>query len=415
MVPLIVNALDIEGGAARAAYRLHKGLRRAGVHSQMLVQSKSSEDKDVIALPGALSRIVGKRRPGLDARLASVLSGGADKDFYPSMIPFSRMRKKIYELAPDIINLHWISGGMFRIEELALLQQPLVWTFHDMWPFTGGCSYSRTCKRYVEKCGRCPQLKRAGDRDLSRKVFDRKSEAYSNLDITVVCPSNWLADKARESSLFGSRVINVIPYGLDLDTYRPAQNESVRSAWNLPREVPLILFGAVGATSDKRKGFDLLQRTLESLRASSIERVELVIFGANRPRTDPNLFFPSTYVGNISDESRLSQLYSAADVTVLPSRDDNLPNVAIESLACGTPVAGFDTGGMTDIIDHQVNGILAPPENPEALAAGIQWILEDRNRHRQLAKQARAAAVEKYSLELQARRYAVLYQQLLDR
>ena len=411
--PLIINALDIKGGAAKAAYRLHRGLTHLGLESRMLVQSKTGHDKDVIALSGRMAKLEGKYRPGLDARLAGVIAGSTDKDFYPALIPFSRIRNQIESLSPEIINLHWINGGMFKIEELALLLQPLVWTLHDMWPFTGGCSYTESCRRYLQTCGNCPKLKRSSDHDLSYRGFVRKKATYSSMSITIVSPSHWLADRARESSLLGNYRIEVIPNGLDLQIYTPKDRSDARRALNLSENIPLILFGAVSATSDRRKGYDLLQKALSSLRQSGFETANLLVFGADSSEGDQELHFPVTYLGQVTDENELAKLYSAADVTVVPSRADNLPNVAVESLACGTPVVAFDTGGLRDIVEHQSNGYLAQAENPEALSEGIYWVLEDPVRRKLLSVQARKTAETKFSLELQAQRYRDLYQSVL--
>jgi glycosyltransferase involved in cell wall biosynthesis len=284
-----------------------------------------------------------------------------------------------------------------------------------MWPFTGGCSYAGDCDRYTQRCRQCPQLKRAGANDLSARTFRRKLRVFKDLDLTVVTPSAWMADRARVSRLLGDHPIEVIPNGLDLDVYKPMGRETGRIAWNLPQDVPIVTFGAVRATRDLRKGFDLLHDAISALRDRLKQEVQLIVFGASEPADGPAFPFPVTYVGNVSDDVSLSLLYSASDVTVLPSRQDNLPNVAVESLACGTPVAAFATGGIQEIVDHQKTGVLAPPESPEDLADGIQWILEQGAGSDMLRRAARAAAAERFSLDSCALRYRDLYQQVLDR
>ena len=412
MKVLHLNNSDIYGGAARAAYRLHQGLQSIGVTSEMLVQNKSSQDRAVAAPKTRFSQSIARMRVTVDVlplKLYSQRQGSFSTQWLPDkIIP------KIEQLNPDIINLHWINQAFVQIETIAKLKQPVVWTLHDMWAFTGGCHYSWDCSRYTASCGACPQLGSSKNWDLSRWVWQRKAKAWKNSNLTIVTLSSWLAKCASSSSLFKDFRIELIPNALDTEKYRPINQKVAREILRLPEDKQLILFGSLQATSDKRKGFHLLQAALQDLSQSGWQdNLELVIFGASQPENPPEFGFKAHYLGTFSDDLSLALLYSAADVFVLPSVQDNLPNTVMEAIACGTPCVAFKIGGMPDMIEHQKNGYLAQPYQIEDLAQGIAWVLEDRGRHQKLAYRAREKVEKEFTLDIQAHRYLSLFTDIL--
>ncbi len=414
MKVLLLSTFDVRGGAARAAYRLHQGLRSIDVDSKMLVQEKSSDDWTVIAPKTKIRMGMAKTRATIDALPLRFYprfdSYGA---FFPQWLPDS-LAKKVNPIKPDILNLHWISGGFVQIETLKKFKQPLVLTLHDMWAFTGGCHYSQDCDRYIINCGQCPQLYSNRDQDISRWVWQRKAKAWKNLDLTIVTPSQWLADQAKKSSLLGDRPIYVIPNGINTKIYKPLDPKIARDLLHLPQDKYLILFGAMRATSDPRKGWQFLQPTLQRLKQSGWQDcIELVIFGASEPEAPENLGFPCHYLGQIHDDLSLSIMYAASDLLLVPSTQDNLPNTIMEAISCGTPCVAFNIGGMPDMIDHQQNGYLAPPFDCEDLANGINWVLTDGVRHKSLRLAARQKAEQEFNQSLQAQRYQALFNQIL--
>jgi glycosyltransferase involved in cell wall biosynthesis len=410
---LHVNAYDISGGAARAAHRIHKGLQGIGVGSKMLVQTKSSDDKSVIDPGNKLKRGFALLRPTFDSAFKKLSSGGSKTIFSPAWLPFSGILSQINSISPDIIHLHWICDGMLRIEELKRINKPIIWTLHDMWSFTGGCHYNDGCERFQQACGSCPQLNRSGKNDLSRSVLRRKKKAWSKLNITIVAPSTWLAECAKESSLFSGRRMEVIHNGLNLNLFKPINKTTARKIWNLPINKKLILFGGMSATGDLRKGFDLLYEGLKQLSAQWSNGAELIVFGSSEPENPPDFGLPVHYLGYLYDDVSLALLYAAADVMVTPSKQDNLPNTVVESLACGTSAVAFDVGGMPDIIEHKINGYLAKPFDTFDLAAGIDCVLSDEKRYRDLCIKAREKAVTCFDIEKIARQYAELYESII--
>ncbi len=411
---LHISTKDLEGGAARAAYRLNQGLQQINLDSHMLVQIKVSEDSTVVAPQTLREKSLAMVGGILDTIPPRFYRRDTQISFSTQWLP-DVIYSQVTRLEPDLINLHWIHNSHLRIETLAKLNRPIIWTLHDMWPFTGGCHYDQNCGRYVESCGACPQLKSNKNYDLSRWIWQRKSQAWKNIDLTIVTPSNWLAKCASSSSLFRNSRVEVIPNGLDLQRYKPINRQIVRSLLNLPQNKHLVLFGAIKATSDRRKGFHLLNPALQRLCQSGWQnQIELIVIGASESDDQVDLGFKTHYLGKLSDDISLAQVYAAADIFVAPSLQDNLPNTVVEAIACGTPCAAFKIGGMPEIIEHQQNGYLAQPFESQDLARGIAWILENKERHRQLCARARTKAEQEFTQELQARRYDSLYSELVS-
>lgn len=415
MKALLLSTADIDGGAARAAYRLHHGLQASGVCSQMLVQSRSSGDASVVAAPPRLGDLDAKLRLSerLDAFPLSFYRSRSRSFFSPQWVP-SKVMSSIAQFNPDVIHLHWINKGFVSIEALAKFKQPLVWTLHDMWAFTGGCHYTQACDRFTKACGACPQLGSSSDWDISRWNWQRKRDAWKDLNLTIVAPSHWMATTAQSSSLLQETRIEVIPNGLDTQVFQPLDRRIARDRLKLPQDKRLVLFGAMHSTSDTRKGFHLLQPALQQLSKTAWrDSVELVVFGASRPNVDPRFGLKTHYLGSFNDEVSLSLVYAAADLFVAPSTQDNLPNTVVEAMACGTPCVAFKIGGMPDLIEHQQNGYLAQPFEAEDLANGLAWVLEDHEQWQRLAHRSRAKVEQEFSLTTQAEAYRKLFETLV--
>nr|WP_157229377.1 glycosyltransferase family 4 protein [Rivularia sp. PCC 7116] len=413
MNPLILSTFDTSGGAAKAAFRLHQGLKNIDINSRMLVEYKTSNDSTVIANTNKFEKLVNQMRPTLDNLPLKLYPNHEYGTFSPQYFPdfINSKIKNISTGIPDIINLHWICGYL-KIESIAKFKQPLVWTLHDMWAFTGGCHYSLDCDRYINSCGKCIQLDSKNEADLSRWVWKRKAKAWQHLDLTVVTPSHWLAKVARQSSLFKNYPIKVIPNGIDIKKYKSIDKKVARKLLNLPLDKQLILSGAANS-SYIRKGMHLLEKALQNL-SDYKDKVELVFFGSLSPKQEYKTDFKCHYMGNLHDDISLALVYAAADVFVAASIQDNLPNTVMESLACGTPCVAFNIGGMIDMIEHQVNGYLAQPFDIEGLAKGIDWILSN-SYPQKICDRARKKVEQEFNLELQARRYSQLFSEIIDR
>lgn len=407
---LSLSTSDLDGGAARAAYRLHQSLQAIGITSQMLVRGKTSADQTVIAERSLLTKL-GPPANSFPLKLYPQ----RDRALFSTQWFPDAMVQKVHDLNPDLVHLHWIGNGFLQIETLAKLKKPLVWTLHDMWPFTGGCHYAQECDHYTDACGSCPQLNSNRNWDVSRWIWRRKAQAWKDLNLTIVSPSLWLAECARSSSLLKHLRVEVIPHGLNLKQYRPIEQSLARKLLNLPPNKQIVLFGASpGTTTHQRKGLHFLEPAMQKLIQSGWQdQLELIIFGSYQSVTPVNLGFPIHYLGQFQDDLSLVLIYSSADVMVVPSKQEAFGQTASEALACGTPVVAFAATGVKDIVDHQYNGYLAHPFNIDDLAEGITWILEDAERYQTLRVNAREKAEEQFSRELQAHRYLALYQDIL--
>ncbi len=409
---LILNESDIEGGAARAAGRLHDALLKRGADAKMLVQLKKGDHPAVIG-PTKGGKLIASLRPKLDTYPLHLWYKTDRLQLFSPAWMRDSVGARVRGIAPDLVHLHWLNNGFVRPESLAGMGRPLVWTLHDMWPFTGGCHYDGECGRYREGCGRCPQLSSAKDRDLSVRILERKRKAYQGLPLTIVTPSRWLAECARASALFRNLRVEVIPNGLDLERYRPMDKAVARDILGIPRDKDIILFGAM-SVDDKRKGFQHLQPALRKLSAHPAARnTELVVFGSGRPASPPDLGLPIRYLGRLHDDISLSLLYAAADVFVSPSVQDNLPNTVMEAMACGTPCVSFRIGGMEDMIDHGRNGWLAAPFDAGELADGMLKVISEKQRCREFSLDARRKAESLWGLERFAKNHLDLYSDLI--
>lgn len=415
---LHISTSDNVGGAARAACRLHSGLRRIGYDSFMFVAHRYNDDPAVTAFelpmdfPSRLGRLI--RREWITrsfARYRTYRPAGCEL--------FSDSRSQygadlMDQLPPcDVINLHWIAGFVDYQAYFSRVPQhtPVVWTLHDMNAFTGGCHYDDGCGRYTHKCGACPQLGSTDTADLSRQLWQRKRAIFEEIKpnrLHIVTPSHWLAKEAERSSLFGRFPISVIPNSLDTDVFSRRDRCMARAAFEVPRDARAILFAA-DSTGNRRKGFALLGQALADL--GDLTDLYLISLGSGNPAIGAQI--PHLHLGHIGNDRLLSLVYSAADLFVIPSLQDNLPNTVLESLACGTPVVGFAVGGIPDMVRPGVTGLLAPSQDVSALRAAIADLLQDPAERAEMSVNCRCIAVQEYSQQMQAQRYVELYERML--
>lgn len=407
---LIVNTTDIEGGAARAAYRLHESFLALKIESQMLVQSKSSDNFTVRSEDRKITKYFNKLRPILDSFHVSFYKNKTKTLFSPAALGFSNIVDKINEINPDIVHLHWICGGMMKVEDIARIKAPIIWSLHDMWAFTGGCHYDEECKGYKKECGNCKVLGSNQKNDISKKIFNRKQKVFSQKkDITIVGLSRWLNDASKSSILLKDKNHINLPNPIDTTIFKPFNKQKARELWNLPQDKKLVLFGAMGATSDPRKGFKELREALHKITSNDIV---LVVFGSSVPNEPQDLGFNAYYLGYLYDDISLVTLYSAVDVMVVPSLQENLSNVIMESLSCATPVVAFDIGGNSDMIDHKQNGYLSKPYDTTDLAQGIEWILYFSD-YETFCQSARAKVLREFDSLIVAKKYVETYKEIL--
>jgi glycosyltransferase involved in cell wall biosynthesis len=415
----LINTSDAGGGAPAACMRLLKALRQNRVDARLLVQNKKTEDEAVTGIAKGLFGKLKAMYHELTERLPFIILHAENRSvrfaFSTAKTGTDISRNALINDA-DVLHLHWINHGFLstnNLIRLTRLGKPVVWTLHDMWAFTGGCHYSGDCDHFVHHCGHCWMLKDAEANDLSNKGWTRKMHLLSDKDsIVFITCSTWLAGVARKSALLQGYRIEAIPNPIDTELFAPQNNAVNRIKWNLPADKKIILFGAANIM-DRRKGIIYLVEALEILKKQGDTKIEVVIFGKNKAFDMDLLPYKTHQMGVIRSQSKLSELYSLADVFVTPAIEDNLPNTVMEALACGTPVVAFNTGGLPDMVDHLHNGYLAEYRSAVDFAAGISFVLNNAGND-SLSVNARNKVLQNFTNDVVAAKYVAVYQSLLN-
>lgn len=413
---LHLNTFENRGGAAMAARRLHNALNQDGrVLSILGVKEKDSDALDVVELPCYKSKIVGKLLSKASDKLLSLHAPNENTFFSAYLLP-NRLASAIEILQPDIIHLHWLAGNFISphvLQQIASLSIKTVWTLHDTWAFTGGCHYFRSCQKWQKQCCNCPELLKKIPCDLAKLQWQMKKRAYKKLQPTVIGLSKQFAADIEQSSLFKNFQTVQLPNTIDTEIFRPIPKNIARNLLGLPAHGHYILFGACSATNDPRKGYDLLAQALSVFPSHTKKDTTCLVFGASHSTIKQTHNLTTLFLGELHDELTLALAYSAADVFVCPSREESFSNTTLEALACGTPVVGFAVGGIPDMIEHKVNGMLATPHDPKELAEGIAYILKNQERRESMGQAARRVVEERYAMPVVAKQYINLYEQIL--
>jgi glycosyltransferase involved in cell wall biosynthesis len=408
---LHIGTSDNSGGAARAAFRLHTGLKNAGVDSHMLVGHQVENLPEIDQLP---------RRDNIFQKILRRAVTAVERwtGMQYLIIPWKRqfLRNRFTRKA-DVINLHNIHGGFFSYTILPELtaEKPVVWTLHDPWPMTGHCGYPEMngSDRWKIGCGSCPVLSDYPPISIDTTAFlwRMKQKSYKKSNITLVAPSNWLATMTRESPLLSHFDIEVIPYGLDTASFAPLSRAKVRAELGLPSHAKIVFFTAHGV-DNPRKGGRLL---LHSLRDLAVEFPELLLLSIGEGEfSDAELGnIRAVQAGFVKSDAELVRYYAAANVYAMPTLADNMPNSVLESMACGRPVVAFNTGGIPDMVENGVSGLVVPKGDTDALRDALRLILTDADLADKMGERAREAAVSNFDSAIQARRYSVLYERVI--
>lgn len=405
MKVMIVNKSNTSGGAGRAAYRLHHALRCNGVNSCMLVGSKDGYEKEVFEVYNKKNKQLHLFRYVLDSIPVRLYKNNKAL-FSPSIIPAGKIVKKINESDVDIVHLHWICNGLISIEDIGKIQKPIVFSLHDMWLYTGGCHYDCGCGKYKSECGNCPVLGSNRKIDLSRIGFERKRKLFTKKNnIVVVGLSNWMSECARSSRILKDKQIITLPNPIDAGKYQLVDKKIARKLHGLPVTKKLV---GCFASKDSRKGLEIVKKTLIEL---NDENIEVVVIGEAIKKNVDSMC--SIYnMGVLKDDVSLRLFYNSLDVMMVPSIQENLSNVIMESLACGTPVVCFKVGGNVDLVNHKVNGYLANECSVKEMISGIRWLIKN-NIKNKLGINARVKIEEQYDMNRVSRMYEEVYQNLL--
>lgn len=414
---LLVNTSEKTGGAAVATHRLMEALNNNGVKARMLVADKQTDNINVTSLPHPwLHRLHFLwERLGIWCRLRASRRHLFEIDTASSGTDITHL-KEFREA--DVIHLAWTNQGMLSLGDLRRILRsgkPVVWTLHDLWPVSSICHYARGCEGFRNTCGHCRLLPGGGsDRDLSKRVWHRKARTYARANMQLVCCSRWLELQAKAASLSRDQHVTSIPNPIDTHVFTPGDRQEARRLNDLPTDRKLILFVSQRVT-DERKGVEYLIAALDRLVANhpeSRDQMAVAILGGHADEVAARLPLPAYALGYVSDEARITSIYRSADVFVLPSLEDNLPNTIMEAMACGVPCVGFKVGGIPEMIDHQRNGYVARYRDTDDLARGLHWTLCEASAE-QLTRAAVHKVVTSYSQQVVALRYIEVYNQAL--
>jgi glycosyltransferase involved in cell wall biosynthesis len=418
------------GGAGTAALRLHSALRDSaagGIISQLYCASQKNATEGAHLAPVRGQGIRGtppdaieltgleQCRYALSETLKAYPARPPGRDFFslpqlccdPAQIP-------LFEDF-DLVNLHWTACMLDpALTPEILRERPVVWTLHDMNAFTGGCHYSAGCTRFTGQCGQCPALGSDGPKDLSFQTWRTRMGTYRTLNLHIVCPSAWLAEQAQKSSLLGRFPVRVIPNPHPLDIFRPLDRVEIRAALGFKPEECVLLFAVQDLNTGRKGGAYLLEALRRLAALPHAAHTRLLLLGNKPPAEFFQTGLRAKAAGHVDDPRRMAVLYNAADAVMVPSLEDNQPNVICEALGCGTPVAAFAAGGIPEMLMHKETGWLAPVRDVDDLLAGIAWATAMKDDAR-LRSRCRDLALEKWNAPARARDYADLFRELAER
>ena len=378
-----ISTHDNKGGAAIGVYRLHKAFIKYGIDSKMIVKIKNARDDNSVIKAEDYTKLTDKVKNLIKMQKKEGFSihnsqfgqySDLDGNFKPSE------RKEVQEA--DIIYLHWITGSYICIEEIEnilKMGKPVYWMLHDMFPVTGGCHYSMSCEKYCETCGTCPLFStdsRYAYRQLRNKIALRR---FDNLEYVVT--SKWLEEVAAKSAVAEGKNIHRIPCCLNIERFKPVDQSVARKLFNISSSKKVILFGAQSALCNYYKGFSFFCEALELLskRQLHTEEISVLIFGSDyNEDIVKRIPFEIHFLGHLFDEYSLVMAYNCADIFVMPSLAEAFGQTVIESMACNTPVVGFNVGGIPDNVNNDT-GYLAEYCDSKDLEKGIYTMLYERN------------------------------------
>lgn len=381
------------GGAYRAAANISRAMCMCGADSKVIVREKHSAE-NVIPFCNTSAKLLVSKTKNFFNLMAS--RGEIINDMFGSDI--TSMREI---LEADVIILHWVNSFVSYegVRRICSLGKPVFWVMHDMWCFTGGCHLDYGCGKYADCCGMCPLLKSRSEGDLSSEIIKRKKSEWVSADFSLIGPSKYMSEAARISMLMKNRNVINIPNPVDTDIYLSRKHSNNKKK--------MILFGAL-SPREYWKGMDLL---IGALKCLSPSLYKVVICGRTDGVENVNIMQEIEMTGLIASKEKMAELYDMADVFVIPSRQENLSNAVLESLSCGTPVAAFNIGGMSDMIEHKADGYLAKPFDTEDLATGIEYCA---SRKSEMGAAARQKIEKEFSMRVIGERYVRLCSEACD-
>ena len=404
-----ISSNDIDVGAQIASYRIHQALKKININSKMWVRNKYSDDHDVICNKNLFSQNLYNFKVKLSSALKRLQKSQLDSFHSNNILP-SNLYNYFNKLNFDLINFHWIGQETISIKDISKIKSPKIMTLHDMCAFCGAEHYVDEKKNLFWKNGYLKKKFQLNNiYDLNYHTWNLKKKYWKPMDI--ICPSKWLYDLAKQSNLMSKWNIHHVPYPIDLNVFKKYNKLESRKRNNIPGDSIVVLFGAVQATADKRKGFDLLIKSLNKIKSK--KKITGVVFGSQQSINIENLNIKIIYKSHLSDLNDIISLYSCADIMAIPSRQDNLPLIAMEASACSLPIVSFDIGGLPDIVSNGINGFLVKPFDTEKFANSLSLLINNEELKEKMSLASRKLCSEKFNYEIIAKQYLEIYKKVI--
>ena len=410
----LFNTFVDNGGAAIATLRIKNSIDSSKFNLQLFVlNNKRFYTNDTIVLKFLkffnLSTLL-----NLFDKLFLIKYTNRKRQIFSNSRALNLISKTTKNYNLDIVHLFWVSGGLLNISDLNLIQKPIIWTLHDMYPMTGGCHYDEECNKFKSHCGNCPILNSNNKFDLSFINLSLKIKHWKNLDFHIVGTSKWISDQASQSTIFKNFPVYTIANPIDTDLFKPFDKTYAKNFFNFSNKKLHILFSAHGALSDKRKGVKLLIDAINLLdEKNELKNVELTILGSHIHHNKIATRCKINHIPFIANEHSRILLYSASDILIAPSLQENLSNTVMEALSCGLPVIAFKVGGMSDLIVNYENGILVEKIDFNLLSEQIQFSLINSIWRKNASLFARRYVINNFSKNIIGAQYENLYKKVL--
>ena len=403
-------------GAGIAAKRIHDCItdyNDPSIESLLRINTTALDNKSIIDTKKLIPKFINFFKKYLERILVKFFNYKDNVFHSISALP-SHKHYEINNLNIDLVHIHWVQHETISIEEIGKIKFPIVWTLHDCWPFSSTEHYQRNNldKRYINGY-KINKIFKISDY-VDKFCFFRKKLSWRN-QISLIAPSKWIGDCAQNSLLMKDKKIVVIPNPIDTERFKPINKNDARKSLKLNNNKKIILFGSIDGGKDPRKGADLLIDVLKLLTFKK-EEIEIIIFGKKNKYQDifENNFFEIRNFGRIDSIKMLSTIYSAADIFVIPSRIESFGQTAAEAQSCGTPVAGFDIGGLKDIITHEKNGFLVEPFNTKKMALAIENLLKEEEKILKFSNASRENAISNWAYKKVAKSHINFYKNILN-
>ncbi len=413
---LHLSYCDKHTGAGIAAKRIHNCIEDYNdpiIKSLLRINTCSEDNQNIKGTKRPITKFYNFSKKYIERILIKFFK--YEDQIFHSISAFPSLKHhEINNLNIDLVHIHWVQHETISIEEIGKIKFPIIWTLHDCWPFSATEHYQRNDldKRYINGY-KIKNLFAISDY-VDKFCFFRKKLSWRN-HISLIAPSKWMRDCAKNSLLMKNKQIIIIPNPIDTKVFRPINKKIARKSLKLNNNKKVILFGSLEGGQDPRKGADLLIDVLKFLNFNK-EDIQIVIFGKKKNDQDifNNTFFEIKHLGIINSIHKLSKVYSAADIFIIPSRIESFGQTAAEAQSCGTPVAGFDIGGIKDIISHDENGILIEPFNTKKMAMAIENLLKEEEKILRFSKASRENALNNWDNKKIAESHISFYKKVLN-